>query len=190
MLASPNMEAKSQLLSLKKPLQYGFISIEVGSWLFCIKYLWDSCFLLDPTLNTSLEPHLQKELLWWYTWDLGPLWTGLAPSTNGHAEIWKMRRKWGAWHNSIDYSNYCVLLFGDKLWIYFIKQSHLCFIMSKQPIELSSGKIELLSNTSLYCVTLNSNMHQWDIIRVVFKPAMMSCRIHFSIEVCACDHQL
>jgi hypothetical protein len=30
---------------------------------------------------------------------------------------------------------------------YFTKQSHLCFMMSEQPIELSLVKIELLSNT-------------------------------------------
>ena len=72
MFANPNKEAKSQLLSLGKPLEYGFVFIEVGFGLLSLKiYLWDLCFLLDPTLNTSLEPHLRKELLWCHTWDLG-----------------------------------------------------------------------------------------------------------------------
>jgi hypothetical protein len=63
--------------------------------------------------------------------------------------------------------------------LYFIKRSHLFSIMSKQPIELSLVKIELRrNNTLLCCVTLNSNMCELDMIRVVFKPAVM----HFTLE--------
>ena len=73
MLASPNMEAKPQLSSLR-----------VGSWLFYAKIFTElvlkvgSNFLLD----TSPEPHLQKVLSCrhpCHTWNLGlgtPMWSG------------------------------------------------------------------------------------------------------------------
>ena len=37
------------------------------------------------------------------------------------------------------------------------EQSHLCFIMSEQPIELLLVKIKLMSETLLHCVTPNNN---------------------------------
>ena len=58
------------------------IIIKVGSWLFYEKIFmglvlrFGSSILLNPTLNTSPEPHLQKALSCrypCYTWDLG-LW--------------------------------------------------------------------------------------------------------------------
>lgn len=42
---------------------------------------------------------------------------------------------------------------------YFIKQSHLCFILSKRHIDLLLVEIELLSKVLLYYVTLNTNKH-------------------------------
>ena len=42
---------------------------------------------------------------------------------------------------------------------YFTKQSHLCSIMSYQPIELSLVRIELLSKMLLHGMTLNNNTH-------------------------------
>ena len=42
---------------------------------------------------------------------------------------------------------------------YFNRHSHLCSRMSKQSIELSLHKIELLSKMLLHYVTLDSNMH-------------------------------
>jgi hypothetical protein len=41
----------------------------------------------------------------------------------------------------------------------FTNQSHLCFVMFEQPIELSLVENALMSWTLLYCVTSNSNMH-------------------------------
>ena len=88
MSTSPNMDAKSQPLSLKNLFKAWFISIKVRSWLFYANFLWDfllrveSSFLLDPTLNTSSDPHLQRVLpcrhychyLGLGTWDL--VWSG------------------------------------------------------------------------------------------------------------------
>ena len=42
---------------------------------------------------------------------------------------------------------------------YFVKQRHLCFVMSKQPIEHLLVKTKLLSMTLLHCVIPNSNTH-------------------------------
>ena len=65
---NPNMEAKSQLLSLKKPLGVWFICLNVRSWLYYAKNkinlglvfrVWSS-FLIDLILNTSAKPHLLK----------------------------------------------------------------------------------------------------------------------------------
>ena len=52
-----------------------------------------------------------------------------------------------------------------RLW-FVIKQSHLCYVVSKQPIELSSLKIELVSKTYLHYVTPISNMQLIGIINV------------------------
>jgi hypothetical protein len=83
---SPNMKSKSRLLSLKKPLECGICSLK-SILMFCNKFSWlvlrvGYSFLLHPTFNTSLEPHLQKVLSCRHmccTWDLGlrtwdPMW--------------------------------------------------------------------------------------------------------------------
>jgi hypothetical protein len=54
-LTSPNMEAKSQLLRLKKPIKIWLMISKVGSWFFNEIFLWGlllrvgSSSLLDPT---------------------------------------------------------------------------------------------------------------------------------------------
>jgi hypothetical protein len=61
--ASPNMKAKSQLLSFKKPLKYDYLSLKLDLDYFMQLVLKvGSNFLLDPTPNESPEPHLQKVL--------------------------------------------------------------------------------------------------------------------------------
>ena len=60
---------------------------------------------------------------------------------------------------SISYPNWCELLFegiNAMLWLFnenvlFTKQSHLCSVMSEQPIELSLVKIELMSEIIALC---------------------------------------
>ena len=47
----------------------------------------------------------------------------------------------------------------NYLMEYFTKKSQLCSIMSKQPIDLSLVKSEILSKTSLPCVTPNNQTH-------------------------------
>ena len=67
-LACPNLEAKSQLLSFKLLLKKWLVIIEVGSLFLYAKIFAgfvlrvESRLLLDPSLNTSLKPHLQKVL--------------------------------------------------------------------------------------------------------------------------------
>ena len=61
---SANMEGKSQLLNLNKPLKYGLYSLKLNPSYFIQKLLGlvlrvGSSFLLDPTLNTSPKPHLE-----------------------------------------------------------------------------------------------------------------------------------
>ena len=77
MLASPNMEAKYQLVSLKK---IWLIIIKVIFWLFYAKIFTGfglrvgSSFLLDLTHNASPKLHLQKVLPCrhpCHSWDLG-----------------------------------------------------------------------------------------------------------------------
>ena len=76
MLASLNMEAKSQLLSLNQIIGIWLIINTIGSWLFYaqiftgVVLVVGSGFLLDPTLNASPEPHLQK-VLPCHAWDKG-----------------------------------------------------------------------------------------------------------------------
>ena len=96
MLASPNMEAKSQLLSLNKPKK--MVNYQ-QRWIldldyFMQKYSWDLCvrvgssFLLHLTPNTSPEPHLQKVLPCGHpchTWDLGLMIPCEAGNPNFHA---------------------------------------------------------------------------------------------------------
>ena len=76
----PNMEAKSQLLSLTKALKYGLYSLKADLDYLMQKHLSGlvlrvgSSFLLEPTLNTSPKSHLQKSLPCrhpCHTWDLG-----------------------------------------------------------------------------------------------------------------------
>jgi hypothetical protein len=67
MSASPNTEAKSQHLSLRKILNYALNSLKVEFLLFYANNLRivlriGSSFLLDPTLNTSPKPRLQTML--------------------------------------------------------------------------------------------------------------------------------
>ena len=83
MLASPNMEAKSQHLSKRKLLKYALYSLKVEYLFFYAKSLRTkfkvgSSFLLNSTLNTSPKPRLQKVLPsrhqchTWDSWHLGP----------------------------------------------------------------------------------------------------------------------
>ena len=75
MLASHNMDAKSQLASLKKPLKYGRLSLKS----YMQKYLRDlgselGLAFCSTQLATSLKPHLQKMLPCTHschTWNLG-----------------------------------------------------------------------------------------------------------------------
>ena len=46
MLVSPNIEAKSQLLSLKKPLEYGSLLVKSDLDYFMQKYSQDLCWEL------------------------------------------------------------------------------------------------------------------------------------------------
>ena len=69
-------------------------------------------------------------------------------------------------HQDLDYTVWCVLLFVVTQRYnclmrvqYFTKKSHLCFIVSEQPIEVLLVKFELMSKTILHCVTPDSNMH-------------------------------
>ena len=80
MLASPNMEAKSQYLSLKRPLKIRLITIKVGTLIILCKILAGLVlrvgysFLLDPTVNTvpSLTSNTpQKRVASNAKWDLG-----------------------------------------------------------------------------------------------------------------------
>jgi hypothetical protein len=59
---SPNIEAKSQLSSLKKPIQCGLYSLKSDLDYFMRVLRIGSSFVLTPTLNTSLQSHLQKVL--------------------------------------------------------------------------------------------------------------------------------
>ena len=89
MLANPNMEAKSQILSLKEPLNKSSQFHQVFSWksialfddpihelekktpcslvakatssLLCTHHI--KPFQFDPTLNASPKPHLQKSVI-------------------------------------------------------------------------------------------------------------------------------
>ena len=80
MLASTNMEAKVPTFEPQDTIKIWLIVIKVGSWLLYAKVyaglvLWvGSSFLLNPTLNTHLKPHLQIALPCRYPchiWDLG-----------------------------------------------------------------------------------------------------------------------
>ena len=81
MLASPQQGDKSSNVSTsRKSIRIWFINMKGISWLFYIKIFSGlvlgvgSSFLLDPTLNTSPKPHLQKVLPCGHschTWDLG-----------------------------------------------------------------------------------------------------------------------
>ena len=100
MLASPNMEAKSQLLSLKKALKYGSYVKKLELDYFMQKkhaglvlrvgsiFLVNPTLKLDLTLNTSPNPHLWNVLSWrcpCHTWDLGLGTTCAVVSSNFHA---------------------------------------------------------------------------------------------------------
>ena len=79
MRASLDMEAKSQLLSLKTPLKYGLYSLKHDHDYVMLNMIGlvlrvRSSFLLNPTLNTSPKPHLQKVFPCrppCHTWNLG-----------------------------------------------------------------------------------------------------------------------
>ena len=75
----PN-EGKISTFEPQETIRIRLIIIEVGSWLFYAQNILGTCiessssFLLNPTLNTSPKPHLQKVLPCrhpCHTWDLG-----------------------------------------------------------------------------------------------------------------------
>ena len=73
---SPTHISKSQLLSLKKPLKSSCLSLKSDLRFYMQKInrgICIECKKLDPTLNTSVKPHLQKVLSCRHprpTWDL------------------------------------------------------------------------------------------------------------------------
>ena len=91
--------------------------------------------------------------------------------------------------NYIDYLNYRVILFGGDTQCssyimkmsYSIKQNHLCFMMSKQPIELLLVKMQLLSRTFLQYVTPNSNTHWLRLlvyhVSILFMVCIVTCQL-------------
>ena len=92
MLASFNMKAKYQLLSLRLVLKYGLYSLESDVDYFMRNVFEQlvlrvgSSFWLNPTLNASPKPHLQNMLSCWHpchTWDqdLGPHVKWQAPTS-------------------------------------------------------------------------------------------------------------
>jgi hypothetical protein len=100
MLASPDMKAKSQLLSLKISLKYGWFTIKSNLDYCMQKYSRDLCWELGlafcstqlstqvPTLASQKCCHVGIHVILG-TWDLGlgtPVWTG-----------WELQILWEKW---------------------------------------------------------------------------------------------
>ena len=108
-LASPNMEAKSKLLSFQKPFKYGWLSLKLELDHFKQKdshELWWalglSCWL-NPILNTSHEPYLQNVFPCrhpCHTWDFGTWDPHEVVSPNSHAlDGWEADHTSHFWHH-------------------------------------------------------------------------------------------
>ena len=110
--ASPNMEANSRLSNLMKPLKHGLLSSKSDlHWSLCPKNSQDLCwafrssFFMDPTLNTSPEPHIPKGWMCrhpCHTWDLGlgTPWEMVSPNfhdLNGWDRTDWPQSDWGTW---------------------------------------------------------------------------------------------
>ena len=68
MLASPNIGGIGPTFEPQETIKIWLIFIKIGPWMFYAKMFArlvlkvGSTYLLDPTLNTILKPHLQKSV--------------------------------------------------------------------------------------------------------------------------------